>query len=142
MGERVSGNISGKDGAVQDFTVKTELEDDGSGGAPRLNRDEDYMQAGGSLSAKNGGNTRTDSGVIQGSYTFSAPRFMLGTEWLRRKATTAQVPPSGGPHHDRAQTKGARHGGRVCSSGWADLPIVRLIVNDEDGRNDHFDSPK
>jgi hypothetical protein len=59
----------------------------------------------------------------------------------RRKATTAQAPPSGGPHHGYARIRGARHGDLVCSSGWVDPLIVRLIVNKEDGRSDHFDNP-
>jgi hypothetical protein len=47
MGVRVSGNISGEDGVVQDLAVKAEFDDDSGGdSALRLNRGDDFMRAG------------------------------------------------------------------------------------------------
>jgi hypothetical protein len=72
-------------------------------------------------------------------HTWFNDEFYTVCVWDKLKG--ARVPPSGGPQHGRTRSRGARRCGRVCSSVWVDLSVIRLIINDEDGHNNHFDNP-
>jgi hypothetical protein len=52
-----------------------------------------------------------------------------------------RAPPRGGPRHGgRTRTGGTQHAGQACCSGWTDSLIVRLIIDNGDGHNNHFAS--